>query len=125
MATMQEIVERAFRKLSVLSVDTDIDADSLAHGLLLLNDMMFGWEIFGIDIEHTTLAAGDTFPLEDKFIEGTAMQLAERLSPDYQVPAPSADAFFRQLQAAYLVIAAAEIPTTLRKTSSQRRWYES
>lgn len=99
--SMQDIVERAYRKLAILSKDTTIEADDLAHGTMLLNDMLFGWEIFGVDIGHVERQAGEAFPIARKFVEATAMQLAERLSPDYQVPAMSSQRFFAALQREY------------------------
>jgi hypothetical protein len=101
MTTAQDVVERAYRKLAILSKDTTIEGDDLTYGLQSLNDMLFGWAIFGVDISHTVLIASDTFPLADKYIEGTSMQLAERLSPDYQVPAMSSQRFFAALQRDY------------------------
>lgn len=122
--SMQDVVQRAFRKVAVLSKDTTITGDDLTHGLDLLNDMMFGWAIFGVDVGHSERASGEAFPLARKFVEGTAAQLAERLSPDYQVPAPSADAFFRQLQAEYTTIAAAGMPRALTRMPS-RYWRDT
>jgi hypothetical protein len=117
--SMKDVVERAFRKLAILSKDTAIEGDDLSHGLLLLNDMLFGWEVYGVDIGHQEREADEAFPLSRKYIEGTAQQLAERLSPDYQVPAASADRFFRQLQGDFMKIEPAKISSSLTRMPSR------
>lgn len=99
--TAQEVIERAYRKLAILSKDTTIQPEDLAHGLDLLNDMLFGWEMFGVDINHVELEASDPVPLARKFTEGTVMQLAARISQDYQVPPVASDRFFAALSRAY------------------------
>lgn len=122
MTTAQTIVERAFRKIGVKAEDEALTADQLTHGLDMLNTMLHGWELWGIDINHVDLTANDTFPLLPKFEEGTVYMLAERMFPDYSVP-PSfiADDFLRRIQAAYMVIAESAMPRTILRTPSQRR----
>ncbi len=122
MTTAQTIVERAFRKIGIKAEDESLTADQLAHGLDSLNQMMHGWELWGIDINHVDLASSDPFPLLPKFEEGTVYMLAERMFPDYAVPPSfSADDFLRRIQAAYMVIAEAAMPRTILRTPSQRR----
>jgi hypothetical protein len=122
MTTAQTIVERAFRKIGVKSEDEALTADQLAHGVDMLNTMLHGWELWGIDINHVDLLAGSTFPLEPKFEEGTVFLLAERMFADYERPPTfSADDFLRRIQAAYMVIPEAAIPRALLRTPSQRR----
>lgn len=119
MTKTRDIVERAYRKVALKSEDEAITGDMLEHGIDTLNSMMFGWELFGIDIEHSTLSATDDFSLAAKFEEGTVYQLASRLSPDYIVPAPDADMFFRALQSAYMVIDEAKINNALIRVPSR------
>lgn len=119
MTTTRDIVERAFRKIGLKAEDEAITGDMLAHGVDTLNAMMFGWELFGIALDHTALAATDDFSLEAKFEEGTVYQLASRLSPDYLVAAPDSDRFFRALQAAYLVIDEMTLPKAITRLPSQ------
>lgn len=120
MTTAQTIVERAFRKIGVKAEDEGLTADQLAHGLDCLNVMMHGWELWGIDTNHVDMASDTVFPLAQKFEEGTAYLLAERISPDYQ-SGINADDFLRRLQAAYMIIPEAVIPRALLRTPSQRR----
>lgn len=122
MATMLQIVERAFRKIGVKAEDEGLTADQLAHGLDCLNQMLHGWELWGIDLNYTDLTSADPFPLLPKFEEGTVYLLAERIMPDYAVPpAFSADDFLRRIQAAYMVIDDAVLPRSILRTPSQRR----
>lgn len=122
MTTAQTIVERAFRKIGVKAEDEGLTADQLAHGLDTLNQMMHGWELWGIDTNHVDMASSTTFPLAAKFEQGTVHLLAAELSPDYQAPANfDADQFLRLIQAQYLVIAEVTMPSTLLNTPSQRR----
>jgi hypothetical protein len=121
MATAQTIIERAFRKIGVKAEDEGLTADQLAYGLEMLNAMLHGWELWGVDIGHVDYATTGTFALPAKFEEGTVWLLAERLAPDYSVPAGfSADDFLRRVQAAYMVIYEAALPLALRRTSSQQ-----
>lgn len=119
MTTTRDIVERAYRKIGLKAEDEAITGDMLEHGVDTLNSMMFGWELFGVDIDHAVLAATDDFSLAAKFEEGTVYQLAARLSPDFLVRAPDSDAFFRALQSAYMTIAEATIDKSLIRVPSK------
>lgn len=120
MATAAQIVDRALRKIGVVASDTAATADESANGLEALNMMLAAWKLAGVDISHTALAAGDTFPLADEYEEGTVYLLASRIAPDYEVPqAFDADDWFRKIQAAYTSITAATIPTSLTRMPSQ------
>lgn len=122
MTTALQMVERAFRKITVKAEDEGLTADQLAHGLDCLNLMLHGWELWSIDTNHVDLAAADTFPLAARYEEGTVYLLADRISPDYSAPANfNADDFLRRIQAAYMVIPEATMPRALLRTPSQRR----
>lgn len=122
MATMSDIVERAFRKVGIVAKDEDMDADQAADGIVQLNSLMFGWKLAGVNFTHTEKALGDTFPLGPEFEEATVWQLAERLGPDYGVAAPSADMWLRMMQAELVDVTPMTLETTLTTTPSQRRW---
>lgn len=105
MATMQDIVKDAYRKLGIVAEDTAMTADQGSEGVDTLNDMLHEWKLRGVDITHTDKTLTDTFPLGDEYKEGTKHMLASRLSPNYEVPASfDADDFFRAIQAAYMTI---------------------
>ena len=120
MATAYDIVKAALRKLAVTSADEAPTADMLAEGLAGLNRMLHGWKLRSVDIEHTDLAADDTFPLGPEFELGTIYLLARDISSEYMVP-PSFDPerWFRNLQAAYYVEPEVVIPSSLLRMPSQ------
>ena len=119
MTTVRDIIERAYRKIGIKAEDEAISGDMLTNGVDNFNSMLFGWKIFGIDVLHVEQTAPDTFALGDEFVEGTIYQLAERLSNDFVVPAPSSDAFFRALQIAYLVMPTATLDGALTRPPSK------
>lgn len=118
MTTASQIVERAYRKIRVVAEDEAMNADQAVNGLAELNSMMHGWKLFGVDVTHADLDLDDDFTLADEFVEGTVYQLATRLSPTYNQPAPDADRFFRALQAAYMEIEASSLDTALTRMPS-------
>lgn len=125
MATVEDIVTAAFRKIGVVSEDEDLQASTLSVGVDSYNRMLHAWKLRGVDVSHTTQVSTDTFPLAEEYEEGTIYVLASRLSPDYTVPANfDADDWFRTLQAAYMVIAESTISTALTRMPS-RYWRDT
>lgn len=110
MATVRDILTRAYRKIGVVAEDEEMSGDQAANALAALNSMMHGWELEGVDIGHTDLAVADEFPLAAKFHEGTVYLLADRLAPDNKQAAPDPDRFLRLLQAAYMQVEEVEMP---------------
>ncbi|WP_306127934.1 hypothetical protein [Roseovarius sp. MMSF_3350] len=122
MATVLDIVTRAYRKINVTAQDEDLNADDISVGVDAFNMMLHAWKLAGVDTEHTDVTSSDTFPLADEYQEGTVYLLASRLSPDYVRPqAFDADDWFRKMQAAYMEISASSVPTSLTRTPS-RYW---
>jgi hypothetical protein len=119
MTLASTIIERAFRKLGVKAEDEGLTADQLAYGLDTFNAMMNGFELFGIALAWVDKAEDEDIGLAVKFDEGLTYILAERLSPDYASPF-NADDFLRRLQAAYMVINEAVLPSSILRTPSQR-----
>lgn len=123
MATVNDIVTRAYRKIGVVAHDEAMTADQGADGLSAFNDMLSAWALDGITLDpaFTDAVLTDTFPLADKYREGVTYLLASRLSPEFSMPVGfDAMDFFRKIQASYLVIGAATIPSALLRTPSQR-----
>ena len=105
MATVHDILERAYRKVGIIAHDDAMTADHAAAGLNTFNDMLHSWELVGIALGHTDVGLSDAFPLADKFREGAVYLLASRLAPDWSVPvAFDAYVFLREIQASYMVI---------------------
>ena len=122
MATVQQIVTAALRKIAVAEEDVDPSEASLSNGLDALNRMMHAWKLRGVDVTHADVALTDTFPLDPEFEEGTIYVLASRLAPDHVAPESfDADDWFRTLQAAYAVIEPATMPRALTRMPS-RYW---
>lgn len=121
MTTTRDIIERAYRKLGVVASDDPMTADQGDNGLDALNMMMHGWELDGIALGHVDLALDDDFSMVAMFHEGVVYQLAMRLGHDGAVQAPDSDAWFRKLQAHYLVLPDTTLPSPLLYTSSQYR----
>jgi len=122
MATVRDIVARAFRKLSVTAFDTAPTADEMAEGVEAYNMMLHAWKLRSVDIGHTDQDASDIFPLGPEFEEGTVYLLASRLSPNYTVPAQfNAQTWFRNIQAAIRPKATATFPGGLLNMPSQRK----
>lgn len=80
MATMQDVIERAIRRLGVTDITQPVPVADIAAALDPLNDMLHDWRNdLGSAYSHTTKALTDTFPLEDRYIQATAALLAFRL----------------------------------------------
>lgn len=123
MATMLDIVERAYRKIRVTGDGDPLEAVSAAEGITALNDMLHEWKTRGVDLAYADLKLTDVFPLEPQFREGTVYMLASRLAPEYARPREfDADDFFRNIQSAYMVIEPVTMPNGLVRTPSSRDW---
>lgn len=120
MATVEDIVNRAFKKIAIVSRDETAEPFDLSEGVTAYNSMIHAWRLAGVDFEFTDQTASDAFTLGDEYQEGVVYNLASRLSPDYVTPANfDADDWFRKFQAAQMVIADVEQPLALRRTSLQ------
>lgn len=121
MPTVREICTRALRKLDALGRGEAPDGDSIEEAVNVYNDMLHGWRLFQVDIEHTTQDVNDTFPLDDQFVEGVTYILAAQLSPNYTIPPTfNIDAWWRAIQARYMTIDAVTIDAGLENLPSQR-----
>jgi hypothetical protein len=120
MATVQDIVRAAYRKIGIVSTGENMPADYAEDGLFTFNAMLHGWKARSVDVEHTDLDLTDDFPLDAQFIEGTVYVLASRLSPDFQTPQQfDADDWFRTLQAAYATVPALTVPAAVLRPPSR------
>jgi hypothetical protein len=83
--TANDIVTRAFRRLGIKAEDESLTADQIAHGLDVLNAVMAGLRLRGVNYTHAEMRAGDEFPLGVEFSEPLVTLLADALAPDYAV----------------------------------------
>ncbi|KIC39360.1 hypothetical protein [Leisingera sp. ANG-M7] len=105
MATMRDIVTRAYRKARIAGSGESLEAEQADEGNEQLNAMLHEWKLRGVDITHTDKGLSDTFPLGPEYEHGTVLLLAEAVGPEFNLPASfNADDFFRAIQAAYLTI---------------------
>lgn len=87
MATMQDIVRGAAKRLGMVRGREDLDASDGADLNEALNDMMKGWEARGVNVLWSSeLALTATFPLDAKHEEGVKAMLAVRFSEDIGRP---------------------------------------
>lgn len=61
MATVRSICTSALSRLRVLGAGDTMSAEDGELAASELNDMLYGWAADGVDVQHQTLALGDTF----------------------------------------------------------------
>lgn len=121
MATVTEIVQRAYRKSGIVDSTSPLEAEELNEGIDALNAMMHAWKLAGVDITHADLGATDNFSLAAEYEEGTIYLLASRLNPHFQIPdAFDADDWFRKFQAHNFTMPSQALPSAIQCFPSQR-----
>ena len=103
--TAADIVTRAFRRLGIKAEDENLSADQADHGLDVLNALMHGWRLDGINYVHSDMRATDEFAAGDEFIGPTVSLLAAELAPDYNAAVTwNVEADRRRLQIGFPVL---------------------
>lgn len=120
MATVNDIVTRAYRKIGVVATDEPMTADQAQIGEDALNMMMQALALDGIDVAWSDAVLADQFAMEPAFHEGIVYMLAARLAPDFSVPSFDESVFKRKLAAAYLIVPDAVIDPMLRRRNIWR-----
>ena len=124
MTTVNDIVTLALRKTGVAAIGETPASEDAAEGLTAFNMMLHEWKLRGVNTYHSDQTLSDTFALAPEYEDGTVHMLAARLGATYKFPPGfDADDWFRAVQAAYATIDEVEIPSTLKETVSQRRYY--
>ena len=121
MATVNDIVTRAFRKIGVVATDEAMTADQAQIGQDALNMMMNALVLDGIDVAWNDAVLADQFAMEPAFHEGLVYMLAARLAPDFSVPSFDESEFKRKIAAAYLIVPDAQIDRMLWRRNSRNR----
>lgn len=120
MPSMNEIVERAYRKIGVVAEDEPMNAQQQANGLAALNSMMAAWRSAGVNYDHaSTLSGTSEYPLGDRWVRHAVHLLAEEIAPDNATS--YATDLLRQLQAGFAVVPKIQTSSVLRNTPSQLR----
>lgn len=125
MATVQDIVNRAFRKIGVKAEDENLTADQAQAGVDALNMMVAAWPRMGIPAYMAPVEVGDDFPLDDWTHEAVVYCLAARLAPDYGQAGPDDARYLQMLRAGFADPAKLAMPTTLLRMPSQFGRYRS
>jgi hypothetical protein len=102
MATVQDIVTRAYRKIGIVAIDEDLNADMAQEGLDAFNEMVMAWELQGVvpDKSFSEALLTDTFPMSDRFRDPVVHLLAARLAQNHGVAVGyDPDDHFRAIQA--------------------------
>jgi hypothetical protein len=121
MATVRDIVERAYRKIGVVAIDEAMTADQAELGMNALNDMFHALVLDGIDVGWSDAELADQFALDARFNEGTVYMLASRLAPDFARPGFDETRWRQGLAAAFLIVPIVHVDGILRRTPLQRR----
>ena len=128
MTTARDVIKSALRRLEILAYDEEPDATMADNALTELNNMMFGWEARGVDVEHTAMAIGDSITLDAKWHQALGYLLAEHIGSEWGAALKPMDQqeamrWWNNLAAAYLVIPAMTLPRSLTVLPSQEDTY--
>ncbi len=129
MATAQDLINRAFRIATVIHSGEAPGAAEIQDALTMLNQMLHGWKLDGIDLNHITLALTDTFPHPEDHEEAVVYNLVPRLCTEYGVTlktevATLATRLFVNLQNFYADPQDARIDPALDPYYSPNRYYD-
>ena len=75
MATANDIISRAAKRINVLAGEEALGAAEAVDALQSLNDMLFGFGPKGIQYVHTTLTATDTVNFPDEQLRNVMLML--------------------------------------------------
>ena len=90
MATALDTITRALRLVQVIEAGEIAEAEDAVDGLSALNEMVYGWELFGINIGWQTVTQSQELCVHDKYLEGIRYNLAIRLAAEWEgVDAPA------------------------------------
>ncbi len=109
MATVHDVLTRAFRAVGILSAGETLGAEDAAAGLASFNGLVAGWELQGIRMALDPLALTDEIPLPDGHVEAVLWNLCLQLCAEYNRQVPPAVVALantgkRGLQAAYAAV---------------------
>lgn len=115
MATVRDIVQRAYRKIGVVASDEAMTADQAESGQDALNMMMQALLLDGIDVAWSDAQLADQFDMLPQFHEGIVYMLASRLAPDFSMEGFNVSTFKRGLAAAYMIVPDMVLDSTLTR----------
>lgn len=88
--TNGELIRDALGMLGILGESETASAEQSAHGLRVLNDMLFDWANRGVDMQWAAQSSGTaTLPINERDVQAVRSALAVALGPFYgKEPSP-------------------------------------
>jgi hypothetical protein len=80
---MLDTVTRSMRMVGIIEAGETPSAEDAVDGLVILNDMLHGWAKEGVELNHVTLAAAQSMPYDDSYMEGIRYNLAARMGVEW------------------------------------------
>lgn len=119
--TARQTIERAMKRLGLLSEEETMTAPQAVDGLAMLNDMLQGFPAQGIQYVHAPLGLDTVLNVPDEQTRNVMLMLAEELADPYGKAVSDRlqmqiDAAKRALQAAYYVVPPAQVDDALTNT---------
>lgn len=122
MPTLNDICQRAYRRIQVVAVDEDMTADQAKHAAETFNSIVSGWGLTGVEAPVSPTGLMDTFPFADRFQEAMVSILADTLAQDFERPGiASARQAKSDIMAYYHVVPTSRMPLVLLSTNRLRR----
>lgn len=123
MATAQDIINQAVRRINVLAGQEALDAAEMFDNLGTFNNLLFNFPAMGIQYVHQTLTQTTVVNFPDQQLRNVMLMLADELADEYGMTlgvkiASDIQAAKLALQAAYLVVD----PAVPDKGLRNRRW---
>lgn len=83
MATANDVLTKAFRRIKVLAGEETLDSADAVDGLSTMNDLMFGFGPKGVSYVHSALIGTTVVNVPDEQIANLVWLVAESIAPDY------------------------------------------
>jgi len=124
MATANDIINRAFFHLEIVPAGETALAEDAQEALAVLNEMLDGFELEDINLDHTTLTGAATVNVPRSHIEGLGFCLAHKLAHAWgKTPSPividEKNRALRLFKAIYKPLVKLDIDTGLVRMPSQ------
>jgi hypothetical protein len=121
MTTLNDICERAYRRIQVVAVDEAMTADQAKHAQETYNAMIAGWSLTGVEAPVSPAQLMENFPFPPRFESAIVSLLANELAPDFERPGvASARQAKADIMAYYHVIPTVKMPLALLATNRER-----
>lgn len=119
MASVLDVVTRAFRLIGVVAEDEPMTPGQSVAGKNAFNAMIAGWALRGVHTNLYAVELNDEYPLGEQTQFAVTRLLAAELAQEYGRQPPDTRRDWRNLAAAYMHVPALEVPRTLRVLPSQ------